>query len=183
MSSATKKSFVIDIHRLKFDKNQFEFNLNNEIFKSIEDSLIEKGNVKSTLVLDKSDSMIKAIFTNSGTVELICDRTLKPFDFKIETQNTIYYKYSDHYEEVSDEITLINEHESELDFLNPVYEFIVLAIPIKKIHPDFRRPDDDEEDDNILIYSSISDIEEATDTNIDILDPRWEALKKLKDSL
>ncbi|TAF73476.1 MAG: DUF177 domain-containing protein [Bacteroidetes bacterium] len=183
MSSSVLKSFVIDIHRLKFEKNQFEFNLNNEIFQSIEDSMVEKGNIKSVLVLDKSDSMIKATFSNVGTVELICDRTLKPFDFQINTKNTIFYKFSDHYEEVSDEITLIDSHESMLDFLNPIYEFVVLAIPIKKIHPDFRRPEDDDLDDNMLIYSSVSNVEEATDANIDILDPRWEALKKLKDSL
>jgi hypothetical protein len=37
-----------------------------------------------------------------------------------------------------------------------------------------------ENNDDILIYSSVTNVEESTDNNIDILDPRWEALRKLK---
>lgn len=183
MPTSARKSFVIDIHRLKFENNQFTFTIDDTIFSTLEDSLVEKGLIVAEVDLDKSDSMVKATFIIHGSVELICDRTLKPFDYRIDTENTIFYKYSDHYEEISDEITLIDSSESEIDFLNPIYEFIVLAVPIKKIHPGLIRPEDDEIDDNILIYSSISNIEESTDVNIDILDPRWEALKKLKDSL
>lgn len=183
MSATNLATFTIDTHRLKFGKNLFEFHINSANFQSLENSLIEKGTIHANLVLDKSETMIKAIFNTTGTVELVCDRTLKPFNFEIKTENTIYYKFSDHYEEISDEITLINEHTSEMNFLIPIYEFIVLAIPIKKIHPELIHQEDDELNDNILVYSSLGDIEETTDTHIDILDPRWEALKKLKDSL
>ena len=57
-----------------------------------------------------------------------------------------------------------------------IYEFITLAVPLKKLHPRFE--DELEEDDEPeMIYTSQD--EEETDDSQET-DPRWEALKKLK---
>jgi uncharacterized metal-binding protein YceD (DUF177 family) len=59
-----------------------------------------------------------------------------------------------------------------------MYEFIVLSIPIKKLHPDLRNEDEDESDVKI-VYSTSTENEQEEKKEEDI-DPRWEKLKKLK---
>lgn len=177
------QTYGIDIGALANGKHIFDFSMNDAFFASIEQDIITKGSINSSVALEKTDLLIRAKFINHGSVELICDRTLLPFYHEIKSENTLTFNFSDRNEELNDEIVLIRRDTNVLDVSNYIYEFIILAIPLKKIHPDYRRKDEDESNDNILIYSSLSEDSEPEDTNIDILDPRWEALKKLKDSL
>jgi uncharacterized metal-binding protein YceD (DUF177 family) len=59
-----------------------------------------------------------------------------------------------------------------------MYEFIVLAIPIKKIHPDLKDEEENDDGSNVkIVYSTSTEKEEKKEEEID---PRWEKLKKLK---
>jgi uncharacterized metal-binding protein YceD (DUF177 family) len=83
------------------------------------------------------------------------------------------FKFGEAAEEVSDEITIISQDLQQLDVGQFIYEYIVLEVPMKKIHP--RYQSDNEEDENEegkLIYQS--------EKSEDVIDPRWEVLKKLK---
>lgn len=175
--------FKIEVLNFAEKKYEYDFNVEGEFFKAIEQDIVENGQLKVKAVLDRSTAMIKADFYIDGKVELTCDRTLKKFDHPIKAKHTILYKFSDRNEELTDEVTLIKTDTNEMDFSVPIYEFIALNIPLKKIHPDFITEQDTASDDNILIYSTLNDENEPIDNNIDILDPRWEALKKLKDTL
>jgi uncharacterized metal-binding protein YceD (DUF177 family) len=53
-----------------------------------------------------------------------------------------------------------------------MYEFIAVAIPIKKLHPRFRDEDGGDEAGKIVYRASTEG-----DSSVD---PRWDALKKLK---
>jgi uncharacterized metal-binding protein YceD (DUF177 family) len=70
-----------------------------------------------------------------------------------------------------------------------IYEFILLAIPAKKIHPDFLEEMDEEdfEGEGELVYVSneefddkLSEEQEDSRASEEKTDPRWEILKKLK---
>lgn len=177
------QTFGIEIAALANGSHAFDYLMHDDFFASIEQDIISKGNVFTDVLLEKTDLYIKAKFMSKGSVELICDRTLLPFNYFIETQNTLTFNFSDRNEEINEELVLIRRDTTVLEVSNYIYEFIILAIPLKKIHPDYKRKDEDENNDNILIYSSLSEESEPEDTGVDILDPRWEALKKLKDSL
>lgn len=177
------KAFDIDISALALGKHSFEFQVNDQFFENFEQDIVSKGKIHSILLLEKTDLLLRAKFSNQGVVELTCDRTLKQFDYQLKSENSLTFNFSDRNEEVDDELALLKRDTINLNMANYIYEYIILAIPLKKIHPDYVRDDDEENQDNILIYSSVTDEEEPEDTDIDILDPRWEALKKLKDSL
>jgi uncharacterized protein len=175
------KQYQIDITHLSNRENNFEFDIDNSFFEAFEQDLVKKGNIKVKVSLTKSSTMIKADFDILGEIELVCDRSLREFMFQIDALHAMYFKFGDKNEEVSDEIVIIKEDTAHLNLAQYLFDFIGIEIPIKKIHPDLITEKDNEEGD-ILIYSSITDENELTDNNIDILDPRWEALKKLKDT-
>ena len=59
-----------------------------------------------------------------------------------------------------------------------IYEFIALAIPLKKLHPRFQEEADEGDAEGKIVYSSSA---EPTETkNGEEIDPRWNILKKLK---
>ncbi len=175
------KRFQVDISNLNGKNNEFSFEIGDDFFEALEQELVERGDVIVDITLKKSSVMIQADFDVRGEIELICDRSLRPFMYPLDCVSTIYFKFSDKNEELSDDVTLITADTSYLNLANYIFDFIALQIPIKKIHPDLITEKDQEEGD-ILIYSSINNENELTDNDIDILDPRWEALKKLKDT-
>lgn len=83
----------------------------------------------------------------------------------------IIFKYGDQDMEVSEDVMMIAHGTETLDIGQYIYEFIALAIPMKKLHPRYQ----DETEEGGIIYSSDSDEEKKTDE----VDPRWEMLKKL----
>ncbi|QRR04245.1 DUF177 domain-containing protein [Dyadobacter sandarakinus] len=152
-------------------------------FEELEQDLVEHGRFKTHVVLIKSATMIQLRFHIEGELTLTCDRSLEPFDEHFDINERIILKYGDHNEELTDEIEIINRNTARVNVANYIFDFIALSLPVKKIHPDLRTDEDesDEEgEDGILVYSSEStdDVPESEDDAP--VDPRWEALKKIK---
>jgi uncharacterized protein len=128
--------------------------------------------------LNKQETFLEADFEIKGVAKLICDRSLEPFDYPIKNHHKMVFKYGEEDQELTDEIVVINREAVSLEVGQYIYEFIALAIPMKKLHPKFK--DEEENDDEVegkIIYTSGSG--EDKNDNEDI-DPRWEQLKKLK---
>jgi len=129
------------------------------------------------LLLDKRETFLEAVFDIKGTVTLICDRSLEPFEYPVDSTKKIVFKYGDRDEEITDEIMIIHRDTATLELGQYMYEFIALAIPLKKLHPKYK--DEVSEDDSAgkIVYSS----EDSTEhKNGEEIDPRWNILKKLK---
>ena len=128
-------------------------------------------------MLDKHETFIEAEFKIKGEAKLICDRSLEPFDFPVDIDSRIMFKYGEEEAELSDEIIIISRDRVSLELGQYMYEFISLSIPIKKVHPKFQDGEDDEDDnEGKLIYTSETESSEEEKE----VDPRWEILKKLK---
>jgi uncharacterized metal-binding protein YceD (DUF177 family) len=76
----------------------------------------------------------------------------------------------------------------ETQFINiaqHLYDFIGLAVPMKKLHPRFieetGNEDEEDESEGLLIYTTGTAEEEEDDDDEDgPVDPRFEALRKIK---
>ena len=165
--------YNIDIFNLSNNSHQYDFEFDDSFFELFEGSLVSKGNGKIDLVLLKSDSFIELKFEIAGKIELVCDRSLEPFWFELELKNRLLLKFGDDWEEISDEILMMPRSEATINVAQYIYEFIGVAIPMKKLHPKFN--DEDEFDD--FIYSSEDG---EVDSNKSNMDPRWKKLKDLK---
>jgi uncharacterized protein len=75
---------------------------------------------------------------------------------------------------------IITRDQDSIDLGQFMYEFIVLSIPIKKIHPDLRNEEEDEDESDVRIVYSTSTEKEQREKKEEDIDPRWEKLKKLK---
>lgn len=175
------KKYDIHIFRLPNKEHEYEYTLDKEFFTYFEHSPINEGNVKARVLLDKNDRMIRANIDLSGEVTLTCDRSLDPFQFPIDKSAQVVFKFGDHYEELDDDIYMINVEEQKLNLAQQLFELLALEIPIKKLHPRFQE-EEDEDDESVgdVIFSTGK--EKEGNGNEEAIDPRWKELLNLKNT-
>lgn len=178
------KPYEIPILKLENKRHEYDFAGNDSFFEAMEQGLIRRGRFRATLTLDKSETMLHLKFAIRGTYELTCDRTLEPFGEPFETTQRLILKYGDEPEEISDEIEIIGWDTPNLNVARYLFEFIALTVPAKKLHPRLRAEEADEDEEQPdregkLVYSSEPDEPETADEP-PAVDPRWQALAKLK---
>ena len=173
-------AYSVNIVGLSNKEHRFEYEFGDEFFRRYGSDLLSEGSFKVDVLLNKHETFIEVTFNITGTGRLICDRSLEPFDYPIRTENKIVFKYGEEFQEMTDEIIVIPRDTATLELGQYIYEFISLAIPLKKLHPRFE--EEAEEADGTegkIVYSSGSTAEEKTDDE-EKIDPRWNILKKLK---
>ncbi len=173
------REFDIAITRLGNKKHLYTWNVGDKFFKNFPGTPVEKANFIVSLELDHSDTMMQLYFRIDGMLELICDRSLEPFDFKFDNERKLILKFGEEPEILTDEIEIINRDEQVINVAQYIYEFVCLTIPMKKLHPKFNLTEDEEESEGIIIYTSEDEKKEEVKED-EIIDPRWEALKKIK---
>lgn len=172
--------YDVEISGLENRQYTYQFESGSAFFEEYEQSLIQNGSFKATMILDRSSTMIQLSFKIIGSVGLVCDRTLEPFDEQINVEERLILKFADKDEELTDEIVLINRNRSRINVATYVFDFIALTLPMKKLHPSLRQEEeafDFEDEDGTLVYSSAKEDDTAENPNID---PRWGALNNLK---
>ncbi len=174
------KEFDIDLISLADKRHDYQYVADNTFFALFEHSLVEVGKCTIHLALTKSETMLIGEFDIQGTIELTCDRSLDLFDYPIDTKAQIIFKYGEQAQELSDEIVVIPRGLDTLNVAQYIYEFIGLCVPMKKLHPRFVEAEtDDDDESDILIYSSATTGEDTAEDGTAEIDPRWEDLKKL----
>lgn len=181
------KTFDIEVIKFKEGRHVIDFEIGDAFFQNFEDNeIVEKGNLAVRAILDKGANLIEVNFHIHGSVQLTCDRSLEVFDHPLDFPEKMVYKYGSEEKEIDENVFMITRDTPVINVAQLIYEFILLALPLKKIHPDHRNELDDEELEVEGGYVYIDDELESDDENsesteeIKPVDPRWEQLKKLK---
>jgi uncharacterized metal-binding protein YceD (DUF177 family) len=164
------RTFEIDIIALKLGSHSFTFKLDNEFFAYVKEHLngfIEKGDCNAQVILEKNEQLIRATFIIDGTVELVCDRSLDEFDYEVDVEETILYKYGEEERELTEEIVLITRRTPSINVGELLYEFLMLDIPMKKLHPRFWDEEDEYSDDDSDEYTESEDLGNLDDEESD----------------
>lgn len=169
--------YRVNILGLSLSIHHFEYDFGGEFFNAYGAGLLSEGTFKVDVVLDKRETFLEAGFKIKGSARLVCDRSLDEFDYPINISSRIIFKYGDEDKEISDEVTMIHRGTETLELGHFIYEFIALAIPMKKLHPKFEG--ESVEDGQIIYTSKTEDLPAGQAGKKEETDPRWEMLKKL----
>ena len=144
--------------------------------------MFSTGELTADVSLQKSESMIQMTFNVEGTIELTCDRSLDLFDQPISFENTMIYKFGEEEKELSEDVMIILNNTQTINIADLLFEFIGLQVPMKKLHPRFQKKKkmDDDQEEGVMVYSSTVDDSKTEEQQEEDVDPRWAALKKLK---
>lgn len=177
-------AYHIPVFSLKNGKHDYEFLLQDDFFLSFDHHDLKKGKVIVKTEVEKNERVIIIDLFFKGFVELICDRTLEAFDYQIDLEKKLVLKYGDEEKVLDEESIQITSNTQRVDISRDLFEFVVFAIPVKKLHPSLENEDADNEQEGFMIFSSkdveSEEEEKKTQASEQKVDPRWKALKKLK---
>ncbi len=129
-------TFKIQFHSFGNGAHELLFEVNDSFFAFFEESDISKGQMKISVQMIKSERQMQFDFHLLGDVEVVCDRCLDTFNQAIDSKFTLYGKIGIGNSEDELEVVWIHPGDHEVDLADYVYEYIVLSLPIKKIHPE-----------------------------------------------
>jgi len=165
--------YTIPVSGIKGGHHTIKFEINKEFFDLFEESEIKEGELVAIAGIEKSSTHLDLHIKISGKVRVCCDRCLEMFDQPVECENRLLVKFGHEKDESDPEIITLPRDEHELDLKQYLYEFIHLALPIQRIHPD--NAEGTSTCDPVMLKKLKEHlVEEDTST-----DPRWDELKKL----
>ena len=168
MSKKLLRKFDIKIQSLSNNEHKFRFEFNQDLFDffSQENEIINTNGICEVSLI-KSDLMLDVKFLIDGQTDLICDRTLKKFTYSLNSDKKILFKFGEEDQELSEEMVVIDRNKSKINMGKFIYEFFILELPVKRLHPSVKNEDN--------IDNFVFTTKKTKDT-----DPRLDPLNKLK---
>jgi uncharacterized protein len=144
------------IHELELEGDAVDVGLDEEVF----------GEVLVDVRLDRGEDRIFVSFTATSTAELECDRTLEKFVQPLEGSFDLVFLPEDEAVGAGDDenVRVLKPEDEEIDIADAVRDTLLLAVPQRKVAPGA---------DEIEIPTEFADHDDS-------IDPRWEALRKLR---
>lgn len=172
------KEFTISFSGLKLGIHRFDFEITKPFFDHFEYEEFNDVAVNLEVILEKKSTFLEFTLNYSGTVRVACDVTNELFNQPISGKYNFVVKFGEVYNDEDDDILVIPKGSFEVNIQQPVYESIILAVPLRRVHPGVEdgtlKSEILEKLEELRPNYSEQEEEEAEET-----DPRWDELKKL----
>ena len=166
--------YVIPFRGLKEGKHQFEYNVNRTFFEIYQYEDILDADIKVSLEFNKKSTLLELHFIANGTAKVACDISNELYNQPIAGNLNLVVTFGDTYNNDNEDVLIIPHESYEIDVSQYIFEMIVLALPLKKIHPGIQ--------DGTLksdILDKLKELQPKERQNNNTFDPRWEKLKGL----
>ena len=175
--------------------NEFVYKLGKQFFVNMENNDVRDANLTVDLAVNNTGDFYDLTFAVEGEVTVLCDRCLDDLVLPIETSYHVVVKYGENYNDSSDELLEIPESDNYLNVAYMIYDTVMLAIPIKHVHPMGKcnramsallkkhRSGANAGEDTALEDQLIDEIDSMDSADVETpTDPRWDELKNLTDN-
>lgn len=181
-----QENYRIEIQGLKLGSFKYEFDLGTAFFANFPNAIIQNAALKVDIALEKRAHLIELNLQFSGTVELECDRSLELFHEPLNLVQKLLYKFGEEPGEVDEQLTILGWKDQYIELSQAIYDFVILSLPMKKLHPKFRGEvlEATDETDGLLVYTTQTEEEkeiERLEAENEV-DSRWATLLKLKEN-
>ncbi len=181
------RTFEIAYVGLKPGIHHFSYDITDSFFKKFAEQDFTDAQLKVNLWFDKKSVHTFIIKMDvDGTITDLCDRCCDPLQIRVWEEYTMMVKLvnaedADNLDEQDPEVIHFPRSESIMDVAEWIYEFIILSLPIQKIH---------QEDSNGIspcnpeVLKHISNIKETTEQpqKLTALQEQLQKIKTQKDA-
>jgi DUF177 domain-containing protein len=172
-----KKDFVISFAGLKVGKHTFKYQIEKTFFEAFKYEDFLNADVQVILDFDKTERLFELSFKAKGTITVACDLTNEVYKESIDSDLDLVVKFGDAFNDENETILIIPHNAYELDISQYIYEMLVLAVPVKRIHPGIA--DGTLKSDMLQKLEELSPRQELGNKKEEI-DPRWAKLQTLR---
>ena len=172
------QEYIIDYKTLESGTYEFDYHIDKDFFAMFDEPMAQDGDANVHATMKVSSAGLSIRLDISGTLQVECDRCLETFDMPIDTSYNLVVKYGDKttpHDEADDVIT-IGTDDDFLDLSQHIYEYVVLSLPARRVHPDLPdgTPGCDPEMLSHILISDDEDEDEYDDEDEDEYDDEEE---------
>lgn len=174
-SMEKKVDTSIQFSGLKPGIYEYDYHLGSAFFEQFENEDLRDCEVDFRVKLERKERLLVFDFSFTGKTELECDRCLKKMSVPVCGEQTLFVKFGEGKDCEDENVVYLSEDESKIDLAQWMYEYVAVTVPMVHIHPD------DENGNPTCDPEMLKFISEGAETKNESADPRWDALKALKD--
>ncbi len=138
-----KNDFLIPLNGLPHGRTELSGAADKEFFGNYGNTDILDADISVSVAVEKSGHHTDVDCDIEGSVTVECDRCLEPLAVPVRACARLEVKYgreagnSDDEEDMSDkETVLLPETDADLDLSQVIYDYVCLALPLQRFHPD-----------------------------------------------
>ncbi|NOX47093.1 MAG: DUF177 domain-containing protein [Chlorobi bacterium] len=166
------KELLIPFKGLNLGVHQYNWEIDKRFFEEVENSEIHDAKLSVDLKFEKQERMFVLQFAINGHIVVDCDRCLDDLEYPVKIEQTVFVKFGEEDLDETEEIIVIPETDYQFDVSSNIYEFVVLSLPMRKVHG---------EDENGGSLCNIEMLDKVNEyARKQKADPRWDKLKNLK---
>ena len=165
------QDYIIPFVGLKLGKHSFTYHVDNKFFDDFQYDDFDTIDCNITISFDKKPRHFELHFEITGFAMLHCDLSNEVYKEKIDTYLDLIVNFGDTFNDENEEILILPHGEFQLNVAQYIYEAIVLALPIKRIHPGI--------EDGTLQSDVLDRLKEFEIKETKTTDPRWDKLNDL----
>lgn len=171
-------SIKLKLSGLASSKQTFTRSLTTDFFDEVEPVEVRSADVTATVTVAPADTDgCHLVIECRGHLVIPCDRCLADLTHEVDARYEVTVRVQgDVYDDSSDTQLLVPESWQELDLAPLVRDTILLTVPMIHSHPEGQC---DSEMTQYLADHRVDDL--PGDEAAEDIDPRWAALKQLKD--
>lgn len=130
-------SYKLPLNVLTPDIQEFDYCLDSSFFNTEESADVREASIDVRLkACRKAAGLAELDFSCKGTLTLPCDRCLSDMELPVDETYHLSVKSGEEFDDSRDGVLVIPEHWRELDIAPLMRDTVLLAIPIRHVHPE-----------------------------------------------
>lgn len=127
-----RDTYIIDLKSSDVNGKIFHFHEDDSFFAYLETD-IEHGVLDTSVTVDGFGRNFTLTIHSEGMVLVPCDRCLADMELRIDTTDELVVKFGTEYVDEGDYV-IVPEEEGTIDIAPLIYEFVMLSMPMKRVH-------------------------------------------------
>lgn len=127
--------FKLPLKSMPIGTQVFEYKIGKQFFVNMENNDVRNADIDVKLTVTHKNDFYELDFETTGDVTVACDRCLDDLHLPVETSYHTIVKFGEDYNDDNDDFLVIPESDNYLNVAYMLHDTIVLAIPIKHVHP------------------------------------------------
>jgi len=165
--------YSIPLNGLKDGHYSYDFELGDDFFEDFGNSEIRNCKIRLVVELTKHSGYYDVVFVMKGEVLVTCDRCLGEYYQAVDSEDRVTVKTGHEFDDSEPELLIIPATHYELDLSQMIYDFVHLALPLRKVHPVDENGESDCDPEVIKLIAGQVDEDEEENA------PEWDKLRKL----
>ena len=167
------KQFNIRFGSFTLGRHQMKVEIKRSFFEKYKNDDIKDVDIQVGIDIERKETIVSLYFDIQGHIISFCDVCLENLTIFVSKQEMLILKTTGIAKESDTEnIIFVGEKEHSYNIEQVLYEYIVMAIPMRKVHK--------ETGTETCNPDMLKWIDSVSATFTDQEDERWEVLKKLK---